>query len=658
MDTNQDSDATIRDNLDANGSLDSNAMFETTTEEQIERATIISRADTYYGTQSVQPRIETLEREEDASARSHDRVRIVSSENATIQEQMKLEMTEIDKVIATVLQTQEDSAVEEWRHERNEAAQSRFERGSQKACKIIQQRVQGATKTSQLEHLVNPPGKPTKDLRRTNYNKIKQQCLEDFEGTEEDEVAWSEHANEQWTERGTPRLGMSTCSDAANEGGDIDDNANANRTPMRAIEQSEDFLSTYDRPSSADRHQSLFGQYLQVPSVNRSLLPTAFIDPDPEKLIGLGHLVRLVRASPPRPHQWRIPRDRGELNTEKDRIYTEYILDDEFLDNINRMLDYIHNWPLEDAKDIMISFQNDPENERRNIEFLEEFGCSRRWTVRIENPDASTYHPRVYSHIYRFPLSRRPNRIDWGLNEYGELPPRCVEEGCGYGCPHERTAIDNKRSLARGRRMQQTEYTSNAMMETFSNLPSGLLAEGPRNDKDREAMPPPPLPRQESSWTGQNFHSNTEVLPSIAENVSKLSQDPPVCPPSPRPRLEKFNLNDEQRKKVGVIHSPRTTTLSPTLTPKLAPTPQPKYTYIREIINSKKRYYAKCLPPLATQATQATHLMPERKALSAPTMSAQNAIDHYREDLARILKRHQTQQCPQVEPWQIDPDRH
>lgn len=91
---------------------------------------------------------------------------------------------------------------------------------------------------------------------------------------------------------------------------------------------------------------------------------------------------------PPLPSScpWRnTTRHRGTLKIDYSRIETEFILSNEFIDDVNTMLDFINGWPMDQIEDIKSSFEEDPDNRGRRIEFVD-MG-RRQWAVRLLNPD-------------------------------------------------------------------------------------------------------------------------------------------------------------------------------------------------------------------------------------------------------------------------------
>tara|TARA_R110002003_G_scaffold1048_16_gene22291 strand:- start:12419 stop:14548 length:2130 start_codon:yes stop_codon:yes gene_type:complete len=418
------------------------------------------------------------------------------------------------------------------------------------------------------------------------------------------------------------------------------------------------------------------------------------------------------------PLRWRVPgRDRSQMKLNKERIYTEYLLTNEFIDDINVMLDYIRNWTEADARPIMQSFMDEPENESRMIMFYDQLTDSgKQWIVRILNPDVSSYHPRLYSGSWHLPLSQRPKRLDWGIAELGGPPPRCLKEGCATGCPRERTKEDNLRSLIKGRNIQRSERILQSLgaIDTTNNAALPTVP-----DEDRRKMPPPPLPPLKPTLLGvpkdideikarirellalstRGLAGETVEPPSLlARRVSKVlgsdpgsslstskdRSDPPgkslIPPSSPRPVKLKLTFNAAKQRELQAIRPPSpppspspsppppiTFQFMPTVTPDPEPTPPSYYIKVAKAKQPASSFFGK-RPPLMN--TQAKRLPPQQKRLVAPVPPEQDVmhIDNEPNQQSALVKtsrattatkrpKKQKQHC-QIASWQIDPNWH
>lgn len=145
-----------------------------------------------------------------------------------------------------------------------------------------------------------------------------------------------------------------------------------------------------------------FGRYLELPESPKSLLKSAHGDPDPDEMTLRipptisGHRIRVKPPSPPPPQSWR-PSTRpygGKLYRDTSRIETDFIMSNDFVHDVNEMLDTIHNWSRAEADAIQSSFADDFLNEGRKISFHAFFrDGSQHWTVKIKNCDP--YRPHL-----------------------------------------------------------------------------------------------------------------------------------------------------------------------------------------------------------------------------------------------------------------------
>jgi hypothetical protein len=193
------------------------------------------------------------------------------------------------------------------------------------------------------------------------------------------------------------------------------------------------------------------------------------------------------------------------------------------------MLNYISNWPLEDAKEIMKSFKNDPMNEGREVIFGSKSSKdnAKHWCVVIEDPHRSVYHPQEYKKSYRLPLNQRPKRIDWGIHSNGGLPP-CCQDGCSPNCPREYTKKEKEIMLERGRerhKMEENAEAVRAMMDDSRNRSQKL------KDRQDSVIPRSSAPRSSSHWLDTQDNStrkDSATSPPTSLNPPDMSASPPL----------------------------------------------------------------------------------------------------------------------------------
>lgn len=176
----------------------------------------------------------------------------------------------------------------------------------------------------------------------------------------------------------------------------------------------------------------------------------------------------LSKATP-----WRNPkRQRGRLNLDRSRIESEFILSNEFVDDVNTMLDFIAGWPKEQIQHVGYSFKNYFDNQNRRIEFV--YVVHKKWTVRL------------------LKLERQEtNKIHGPTNIYtlDDLPDDCCEFGCIKGCPSRIFTKD--RSIGRTNfRVNQNRKDPLDVMAEACRLAGPSLGELP----DASTVPPPPIP--------------------------------------------------------------------------------------------------------------------------------------------------------------------
>ncbi|OSS47950.1 hypothetical protein B5807_06595 [Epicoccum nigrum] len=178
------------------------------------------------------------------------------------------------------------------------------------------------------------------------------------------------------------------------------------------------------------------------------------------------------------------------------RIKTEFLLTAEFIDDVNYMLDFISGWPKQLALGIMRSFRMDPENQDRNIGFVNL--SNGRWGVRLINPAT-----RSSDASYQLP----------GLYTRKDLPDICQEQGCDDGCPRKASFQELAADLKKFRKEQ---------MEA-KKFKRPLL---PRRSDQRISPLPPVLP-----------HSNDRTMLNRSDDASDSlhTASSMACPSSPRP---------------------------------------------------------------------------------------------------------------------------
>lgn len=188
---------------------------------------------------------------------------------------------------------------------------------------------------------------------------------------------------------------------------------------------------------------------------------------------------------------WRnVKKERGPLNVDQSRIETEFILGNEFIHDVNIMLDSIFGWPQDQFEHIRYAFQKDDENRDRRVEFVHMRDKS--WTVRLlrlESQDSVKVHgpANVYA-------------LD-------DLPDDCRTFGCVDGCPSSSSFMEQTMSPRHSRNGLNMKKPLNIMVEACRMADWSLrtLLDSsfeprppipPRSDKRR--MPAPKAPRLES----------------------------------------------------------------------------------------------------------------------------------------------------------------
>ncbi|KAF3002976.1 hypothetical protein E8E13_004890 [Curvularia kusanoi] len=194
---------------------------------------------------------------------------------------------------------------------------------------------------------------------------------------------------------------------------------------------------------------------------------------------------------------WRDPlRQRDRLNTSLDRIETDFLLESNFIDDINAMLDTICGWNEYEISGVRQAFEMDPQNRNRSVVFTNLGG--KEWKVRllsrIRRDSGTSYElPGFYSHE--------------------DLPDICLKHGCDAGCPRKVSFQELAADLRRFRKGKMKVDHAEKLDKTKQFV--------------RPAVP---------------FQRATQAPPvSSHSNKGKPSDGSPkipnsgACPPSPRP---------------------------------------------------------------------------------------------------------------------------
>ena len=205
---------------------------------------------------------------------------------------------------------------------------------------------------------------------------------------------------------------------------------------------------------------------------------------------------------------WRNPkRQRGTPNVDQSRIETQFILRDEFIDDVNTMLDFINGWPMEQFTDIVYSFTTDRDNRDKKVEFVDR--GRQDWTVRLLKPD-----------------KHEPNHGPADTYTHDDLPEGCREFGCIKGCPRRVSMQEKINDLKRFREAQKKSRSLNTLSEA-PNLtgPSfGVLPYVPD-------MPPPPS-RSDQCEVSHEFPGLEMITVHSSPMLNTLTsaQEPPKTP--------------------------------------------------------------------------------------------------------------------------------
>jgi hypothetical protein len=617
----------------------SNTMSGMTNEEQFENATRKVRSDTCINDDdeatalSTQADIERGERQAGALAGFRSRI-LEGAKKAEKSRQTSARWNEQVAHVERYLSTHDPTETKIERVDQEE------ENGMMHGLQQIQQ---ADSSTVQLQHAPPP-----------QYDPHRQRMLEQLEKEREDGLTMTETTTEQWTSRRDCR---SRNSEQA------DDKTTIDYRILRWIVAS---VKEIEKES------------------HRNLPKNASTDPEPDQSTTSSQRIEPTQASTPPLKYWRLPRTQERLNTNMLRIYTDYILRSEYVDDINHMLDRMHNQSRDEAEDIIKSFQDDPSNSDRKVRFIGGRKKSLHWFVLIEDPDPSMYHPRMYQNSRRLPSDGRPRKSNVQLAGSIGLP-HVYRRGNDMRHPHGTISIAKAQSLVKKikeSKFRQKKKDSND--EDHSDAKEALRAR-------QRAMLPPPRPIRMSLSTANvakvpHTQQGPHITPEIGgENVRlTVSQcesiDSLKPPPTPRLKHAELPLSAEKeweleaverpdlhslsltQRMPGVIHStPHTQHDVATLSP-VQSRPELKYTSVAKVAKSKRTYFSKALPPAATQMAR-----PSSDPQSSPPSEDTQAFEKYRVDISHVLTdsavqagsertKHQEQQ--QVKPWQLDPHRH
>jgi len=386
--------------------------------------------------------------------------------------------------------------------------------------------------------------------------------------------------------------------------------------------------------------------------------------------------------------KWRYPRVRHPTHYARmnfSRIHSDYVLSTEFVYDINHMLDQVRYCPRDHAVAILKSFIYDPHNEARRVTFIEDRVLAQHWSVHIQNPNLSNYHPRLRYARHNSAVSGLPECVRWIENGMKGNFSMC-RGGCGFGCPSPMTKEEKERSLARGRALRKKE-------------------------KDEKDMPPPP--RRVISPISEVQSAplpSPRLRPLSEQQIAEMVKAPLLPPKAPRPGPAKLLLTPEQWEAVEPVKppamqspsllsgrredlgKPKTSAPSTKIVPTRAPRNKFGYKKVVNVAQKKKNYYVKPLPLSATQVfdfgpdktappksaahrenyhlvdpttpsdTQVNYPKPVREA-PYPSALTKSFLNRYRDNLIQSLSKISGQkrpkkQHPKRELWQVNPDRH
>ncbi|KAH7412185.1 hypothetical protein DE146DRAFT_732507 [Phaeosphaeria sp. MPI-PUGE-AT-0046c] len=426
-----------------------------------------------------------------------------------------------------------------------------------------------------------------------------------------------------------------------------------------------------------ERHYNT--EFLRAEHEPRELHHTSRINPDPDELLEKGQSVQLIRATPPCPQQWRSTRTRSHPNTNLDRIYTDYILRWDVVDDINYMLDHIHNWSADDAYEIMQSFERDSSNEGRRVRFIPVYRESRQWLVRIENPKISAHHTGRTQDIFgdgfdvhrqhlkeiipsssRIPRMRQqavhprsksknfsPQRTPFSSTAQTKL---CNEEKFEETLQGQKTRLRSPAAMILSKTDSKTTM-SPALNILCMPITSSYRAESHGGSLLSSIVNVPNMTGSPTS-APQNESAKQKLKPAEWEKIERLDLVERLQPP-PTPRLSPRDINftDEQRDQLLAVN-PMTMELPryarerlrlPAVLGNIAvakkrrkPKVMSRYSSFTHYTTFDGQYVCKALTP---EDTQAKHLMEERAVAAIEThrrLSIED-VEKHKVDISHML---------------------
>jgi hypothetical protein len=396
--------------------------------------------------------------------------------------------------------------------------------------------------------------------------------------------------------------------------------------------------------AQSDEIHPAFKQYLPMRPIQTSLKrtqPTTRIHTTFEEGTMTESQAGPSRISPAPLPGWRRPHDRTHLKLSMNRIHTDYILSNDFVDDINEMLNTIRNWSRERATEVMKSFREDLYNEGRNITFYSNhiLGGGLTWNVRIENPNG--WMPNTSCITAQERLQQRMEESKYG---YGGVVPTCPG-GCGPECrPYVRTKEQNEQALARGSEMRRQEK---------ERKESRAAAE--RDKASRELMLPPPLPRRVLGRTEQS-PPTPRLKPLSEENIAKLVAAPLYPPRSPRLGTTELKLTVGQLNRLEANKPPQTphpgrtserTRDAPSSRPSsskatlIRPSPRTTYVKVTDVAKKRSSSYCPAFPDDYIHKRYGGLPDPDTQPApqSPPPETASDALNKYRNQLSQMLSK-------------------
>ncbi|KAF2826465.1 hypothetical protein CC86DRAFT_406730 [Ophiobolus disseminans] len=358
---------------------------------------------------------------------------------------------------------------------------------------------------------------------------------------------------------------------------------------------------------------------------------------------------------------WRIPgRVRGQLKLNMDRILTDYILFDEVVDDINEMLDRIHNWPRRVVGGILRSFCED----------VEEKGRKKVHVCLSQTDDGHEFNVAILNPNPLFPPARN-TAAGWNPN----YMPRSHIKGCGPECPWTIRRDNNKERMIRAQARREREK---ALVKVGDVGPPsmGAISMTLAQKLDRMVMPPPPpRPRQIPSSFAQS-------PPSPRPRHTQLPGSSLLSSPSPRPgratlparsNSTALLLNAANLSKIpdatiqpyrfmpdpNSQESSRSATPSPPVIPEPDPRAELKYMSVTDVNKYRNNFFVKSLPsPESSKREENTSLIPQRVARKQPKRLKNKHPKVEKYQVARKQPKQLKKQHPKVEEYQVDPDGH